>query len=82
MLGGAGGTIGTLTAAEWNNGSLTALSIGTLKMTGLPLPNRSAGFIAGISRTFPMTFFRNSGTAWLPGPSAWPVAHHQQLYPR
>ena len=64
VLGGAGGSIGTLTAAEWNTGgSLIALSIGTLTMTGLPLPNRAAAFIAGNLTNVPMTFFTGTGLA-------------------
>jgi len=63
VLGGAGGTIGTLTAAEWTDGgSFTALAIGTLKITGLALPNASGTFLAGDLAGVNMNFFRNSGT--------------------
>ncbi len=62
VLGGAGGTVGTISAAQWNTGTLVALSIGTLKTTGLVLPNPSGGFIAGNVSLVGMNFFRNSGT--------------------
>jgi hypothetical protein len=62
VLGGAGGTVGTLSAAEWNTGTLVALSAGTLKTTGLVLPNPSGAFIAGDLSQVGMSFFRTSGT--------------------
>jgi hypothetical protein len=61
VLGGAGGTVGTISAAQWNTGTLVALSIGTLKTTGLALPNPSGAFIAGNLSQVGMNFFRNSG---------------------
>ncbi len=63
VLGGAGGTVQTISAAQWNTGTLVALAIGTLKTTGLVLPNPSGGFIAGNVSLVGMNFFRNSGTA-------------------
>ncbi len=61
VLGGAGGTVETISAAQWNTGTLVALSIGTLKTTGLVLPNPSGGFIAGNVSLVGMNFFGNSG---------------------
>jgi hypothetical protein len=61
VLGGAGGTVGTISAAQWNTGTLVALSIGTLKTTGLVLPNPSGAFIPGNVSLVGMNFFRNNG---------------------